>query len=59
MNGANEAAVALFLEDRIGFYDIPRLVRGAMDGVAFIENPDLTQILNADREARALVGKLL
>jgi 1-deoxy-D-xylulose-5-phosphate reductoisomerase len=59
MNGANEAAVALFLEDRIGFYDIPRLVRGAMDGVEFIEKPDLTQILHADREARAMVGKLL
>ena len=59
MNGANEAAVALFLEDKIGFYDIPRLVRGAMDGVPFIEKPDLTQILNADKEARALVGKLL
>ncbi len=59
MNGANEAAVALFLEDKIGFYDIPRLVRGAMDGVAFIENPDLMEILHADREARALVGKLL
>jgi len=59
MNGANEAAVALFLEDKIGFYDIPRLVRGAMDGVPYIEKPDLTQILNADKEARALVGKLL
>ena len=59
MNGANEAAVALFLEDKIGFYDIPRLVRGAMDGVPFVENPDLAQILEADRAARAMVGKLL
>ncbi len=59
MNGANEAAVALFLEDRIGFYDIPRLVRGAMDGVPFVETPDLTQILDADRAARAIVGNLL
>ncbi len=59
MNGANEAAVALFLENKIGFYDIPRLVRGAMDGVPFMKKPDLVEILNADREARALVGKLL
>ena len=59
MNGANEAAVALFLEDKIGFYDIPRLVRGAMDGVPFVEKPDLAQILEADRQARELVGKLL
>ena len=59
MNGANEAAVALFLEDKIGFYDIPRLVRGAMDEVPFTENPDLAQILEADRAARAMVYELL
>ena len=34
LNGANEAAVGLFLEDKIGFNDIPRLVRRAMDAVA-------------------------
>ena len=59
MNGANEAAVALYLEDRIGFYDIPRLVRGAMDAVPFVEKPDLAQILEADKAARATVGMLL
>ena len=59
MNGANEAAVALFLEDKIGFYDIPRLVRHAMDTVPFIQNPDLEQILNADRMARDAVWNLL
>ena len=31
MNGANEAAVALYLEDKIGFYDIYRLVKLAVD----------------------------
>ena len=41
MNGANEAAVALFLQDRIGFYDIPRLVRRAMDAVPFVSAPEL------------------
>ena len=55
MNGANEAAVALFLEDKIGFYDIYRLVKGAVDSVPFIENPTLEQILEADRLARAYV----
>ena len=58
MNGANEAAVALFLEDKIGFYDIPRLVRAAMDAVAFEKNPDLDAILAADRAARAAVAKM-
>ena len=55
MNGANEAAVAKFLADEIGFYDIPRLVRKAMDAVPFVEKPSLEQILEADRLARAAV----
>ena len=56
MNGANEAAVALFLDDKIGFYDIYELVRGAVDAVPFIQNPTLDEILEADRLARAYVA---
>lgn len=52
LNGANEAAVALFLNGKIGFYDIPRLVRRAMDTVPFLQAPDLEEILAADRAAR-------
>ena len=55
LNGANEAAVALYLEDKIGFYDIYDLVSGAMDAVEFIENPTLEQILACDAAARAYV----
>ncbi len=55
MNGANEAAVAKFLNNEIGFYDIYTLVKGAVDSVPFIENPTLEQILEADRQARAYV----
>lgn len=55
LNGANEAAVALFLNGQIGFYDIPRLVRRAMDTVPFLQNPDLEEILAADRAARESV----
>ena len=55
MNGANEAAVALYLEDKIGFYDIYRLVKGAVEAVPFIQNPTLEQILEADRLAREYV----
>ena len=59
MNGANEAAVALYLREEIGFYDIPRLVRRAMDAVPFVENPDLNEILEADRAARKAVCQFL
>ena len=55
MNGANEAAVALYLEDKIGFYDIYTLVRDAVKAVPYIENPTLEQILAADRLAREYV----
>lgn len=54
-NGANEQAVALFLEGKIGFLDIPRLVEAAMarqaPGVVTLET-----VLEADREARAFVA---
>jgi len=55
MNGANEVAVALFLQDEIGFYDIYRLVSAAVDAVPFIEKPDLNEILYADTLARQAV----
>ena len=55
MNGANEAAVALYLEDKIGFYDIYSLVAGAVEAVPFIQNPTLEEILESDRLARAYV----
>jgi len=55
MNGANEEAVAMFLDDQIGFYDIYDLVSRAVDAVPFVQNPDLEQILEADRQARAAV----
>ena len=57
MNGANEEAVAMFLRDEIGFYDIYRLVSQAVDTVPFIQDPTLDQILEADRLAREAVRK--
>ena len=55
MNGANEEAVAMFLNDKIGFYDIYRLVNAAVPQVPFIADPTLEQILEADRLAREAV----
>jgi 1-deoxy-D-xylulose-5-phosphate reductoisomerase len=57
MNGANEEAVALFLADKIGFYDIYRLVVQAVEQVPFIQNPTLEEILEADHLARQAVRK--
>ena len=58
MNGANEEAVAMFLRNEIGFYDIYRLVCQAVEAVPFLQNPTLEEILEADRLARAAVRAL-
>ena len=58
MNGANEQAVAMYLNDEIGFYDIYELVQKAVDAVPFAENPTLEKILEADRLARQAVCQM-
>ena len=58
MNGANEEAVAMFLKNEIGFYDIYRLVSQAVEQVPFIQDPTLGEILEADRLARLAVRNL-
>ena len=55
LSGANEAAVALFLEDRIGFLEIADRVALALDRVPVIPEPSMTQILEADQAAREAV----
>ncbi|NLU23755.1 MAG: 1-deoxy-D-xylulose-5-phosphate reductoisomerase [Clostridiales bacterium] len=55
MNGANEAAVGLFLRDEIRFNDIHRLVQYALDAIEVKYEPDLADILEADSLARAAV----
>ena len=55
LNAANEEAVKLFLQDRIGFHDIPLLVAKARAGVPVVQNPTLEDILAADRAARETV----
>ena len=55
MNGANEEAVALFLADKIGFYDIYELVSRAVEEVPNVVSPTLEDILEADSLARQSV----
>ncbi len=58
MNGANEEAVAMYLNDEIGFYDIYDLVMRAVDTVPFIQNPTLEEILESDKLAREAVRRM-
>ena len=59
MNAANEAAVAAFLQERIGFYDITSVVRECMDGVDFVAEPDLDTIFATNAEALIKAGELI
>ena len=55
LNGANEAAVGLFLAGRIGFTDIAARVAQAMDAIPYQPAVTLEDVLAADAEARRLV----
>lgn len=55
LNAANEAAVELFLAERIGFTDIPRLIERALSRTPTEGGDDLESLLAADRAARSMV----
>ncbi|MZP30571.1 1-deoxy-D-xylulose-5-phosphate reductoisomerase [Heliobacterium undosum] len=57
MNAANEVAVHAFLDHRIGFMDIPRIVREAMEAHEWQKEPDLPAIRQADAWARRFVAE--
>jgi 1-deoxy-D-xylulose-5-phosphate reductoisomerase len=52
LNAANEAAVALFLNEEIGFIDIPRRVERAVAALAGPEAESLEALREVDRQAR-------
>lgn len=55
LNGANEAAVSLFLSRKCTFGDIARLVEYAMSKHKTVQDPSLETIIESDREARESV----
>jgi len=55
LNGANEAAVGLFLKEKIRFTDIPRLVERAMEEIPVQPVAALEDVLEADARARQVV----
>lgn len=55
LNGANEAAVGLFLDNKIGFHEIGRFVKKAREAVPVVYHPTLEDILKADAAARLAI----
>ena len=57
VNAANEICVAAFLEERIKFTDMPKLIERAMEKATYILKPTLDDYLETDREIRAMVNE--
>lgn len=59
LNAANEKGVAAFLNSRIGFTDMPRLVSYTMDHTPFVAAPDLETLVATNKEALAVADEWL
>lgn len=59
MNAANEAAVAAYLREEIGFYDIPAIIERGMAGTAFLPRPSLEDLIETDREAHGRAAEII
>lgn len=57
LNGANEAAVGLFLAGQISFGEIAKRVERALAQVPVVQTPALEDVLEADKAARLIAGK--
>lgn len=57
LNAANEAAVAAYLEDRIGFYDIAAVAADTLACTEFVAEPSLDDIFATNEEAFARARK--
>lgn len=59
MNAANEAAVAAYLREEIGFYDIPAIIERGMAGTAFLPRPSLEDLIETDRETHGRAAEII
>lgn len=59
LNAANEIAVAAFLQDKIGFMQIPEIIEKSMEKGTFIEKPTLDDYLQSDAETRTFASHLI
>lgn len=57
MNGANEAAVGLFLEDKIGYFEIAERIERAISALSSESADSIEKVLEIDREARIIALK--
>lgn len=54
LNAANEVAVELFLQEKIGYMQMSRLIEKTMQKASFVQSPSLSDYLQSDAEAREI-----
>ena len=59
LNAANEVAVEAFLNNKIRFSDIPRLVEAGLGGVDLKASSNITDLLDKDQQTRYYINCLL
>lgn len=59
VNAANEIAVDAFLNEKIGFLQIPEIIEKVMHGIAFVSKPGYHDYVSTDRETRAYAKSLI
>ena len=59
MNAANEVAVAAYLKDKIGFYDISDVISRTMDAVTFIADPSEEDIFQTNDLAAEISARMI
>lgn len=56
LNAANEAAVRMFLHDRIGFYDIPKIIEASLAHATFCTPSSVEEYLTIDKETKEYIS---
>lgn len=58
LNAANEIAVSLFLQEKIGFMDMSRLIEKTLQKASFVKSPSLDDYQQTDSETREIITEL-
>ena len=56
LNVANDETVAAFLSDKVNFYQIPDIIKYALDSHQYINNPNLEDIENIIDETKITIN---
>ena len=59
LNASNEIVVAAFLEDRIGFLEMPEIINETLQAADFVKQPSLEDFIETDKQSRIIAKELI